>query len=70
MTHVQPNLYFFFYQILTAFNKLNIKSEVVHEICKGLNLFEGFIIECLIEETAALNVSTESLKTMGCGSRF
>ena len=39
--------------------------------CKMLNLFmsTGFINQYLIEDATPLNVSTEPLKTMDCGSR-
>ena len=50
------------YQILTAFIKLKVMSE--------LKLFTtGFITWYLIEDTTALNVSTKPLKTVGRGSR-
>jgi hypothetical protein len=44
IVHTNPYLfYFFFPQILTAFSKLKIMSEVVHDKCKRLKLFTGFI---------------------------
>ena len=33
-------------------------------------LYQVHLAQYLIEETAALNISTEWLKTMGCGSQF
>jgi hypothetical protein len=39
------------------------------QLRKRLKLFTYLVNKCLIEETAALGVSTERLKTMGCGSR-
>jgi hypothetical protein len=44
--------------------------EVAHDNCKGLNYFTGYINYYLIEETAALNVSTVRLKLLGCVSRY
>ena len=53
-----------------AFNKLKIMSEVAHNNWKGLKLLTRFINEYFIEETAASNVSTEQLITMGGGRGF
>ena len=39
-----------------------------NHIEKGLKLCTHFIDKNLIDETAALNVSIQRLKTMGCGS--
>ena len=55
---------FYFYQILTVFNNLKIMSEVAHAHVTG------FMKQYMIEETEALNVSTERLITMCCGSQF
>jgi hypothetical protein len=63
-------LYFYFYQLLTAFNNIKIMSEVTHDTGKRLKLFTNSIDLYLIEETAALNASTEPVKTMGCDSWF
>ena len=45
-------------------------SEVTHDTGKRLKLFTNSIDLYLIEETAALNASTEPVKTMGCDSWF
>ena len=41
-----------------------------HDSWQKLRLFAGFINKYLVDETAALNVSTEPLKTIDCDSRF
>ena len=57
---------YYFYQILIAFNKLKIMSEVTHDNWKGLKLFTGSINYYFIEETVSLNVSKEWFITMSC----
>ena len=64
--------FFYFYKILTTFNKFKIMSEVARDNWKRLKLhffvFTDFINKNLIEEPAVLNVSTERLITMDGGS--
>ena len=45
-------------------------SEVANDNWKRVKLFTGFWNYYFIEETAALNTSTEQRITMGCGNQF
>ena len=61
---------FYFYQILTTFNKLKIMSEVALDNWKRLKLFKSFINYYLIEERISLIFQTKLRVTMVYGSGF